>query len=337
MKCLYLSSINGYPIIQTGDSELSIDNHFEDSHKMAVTPIGVISQNNTIDLGKGADKYGLEFVAQSKNQELQIIEACKNIRFIEVVDKYKGKLNVYVNSIKVTNSDTHDGLSYITINITVQEDLIDTISDIGYLLTGYIDLIDTYIDTYIPQLESIKYLYTLKKHTHLNTYDLDFALKHTHFLGDLLKNIHIPVKNVYAEDTQKATSQLEEEEIKKEKVDKILFNLVVLKSNIKNIIEFNFDNKQDFDKYVNLTLDNLEKSYSFIPNEKGYFELRNIIISYAINKKIRRLKLIEVDNEPLQKICKRLYGNLDLYQDLVKVNGINNDNLTKAYVYDFDN
>jgi hypothetical protein len=120
---LLVSRINNIKIIQVGESKLSIENKSEDGSKVGGSrKIGFIGdgENKTIDLGQGQSRHTLKFYVRNKKDNDEVLRILHKDRYCEIVDKFKGKIPVYVNSINVTDSDTHIDRTIYDISCSVQ-------------------------------------------------------------------------------------------------------------------------------------------------------------------------------------------------------------------------
>ena len=124
-KTLLVSKIDNIEIMQDGDSVLTSENKSHESTKVVYNKSAETTKERgttkTVDLGKGSEKHSLKFYVLDRNQNDAILKIIRDVRKCVVVDKYKGKLTVYIDRYKITDSDKHFGKTVFEIECTVQD------------------------------------------------------------------------------------------------------------------------------------------------------------------------------------------------------------------------
>lgn len=122
---LLISKINDIKIIQVGESVLASKNKKQESNKNAYSvskeQTKKEGQNTTIDLGKGAKKHTLKFFVFDRDENDAIADIIENERFCTIIDKFKGKIEVYIDDFKAIDSDKHINKTIYEISCTVQD------------------------------------------------------------------------------------------------------------------------------------------------------------------------------------------------------------------------
>lgn len=124
MASLLISKVNAIKVIQVGESKLSVENKSEDGSKIGGSrKIGFVGDgiNKTIDLGKGKKKHTLKLFVFDKSDTDALFKIFYEERYCTIVDKFKGKIKVYIDSIDVTDSDKHANRTVYDISCTVQD------------------------------------------------------------------------------------------------------------------------------------------------------------------------------------------------------------------------
>ena len=121
---LLISKVNDIQVLQIGESRLSVHNRKADGSKVSavdklVTTIGRGS-TRTIDLGAGAKRYTITIAVSDRNDNDKLFDILYNKRNCNITDKYKGKLNVYVDAVEIVDSDVHINQTLYTVNCTAQ-------------------------------------------------------------------------------------------------------------------------------------------------------------------------------------------------------------------------
>ena len=124
-KTLLVSKIDNIEIMQDGDSVLTSENKSHESTKVVFDASAETSKERgttkTVDLGKGSEKHSLKFYVLDRNQNDAILHIIRDLRTCVITDKYKGKLTVYIDRYKITDSDKHFGKTVFEIECTVQD------------------------------------------------------------------------------------------------------------------------------------------------------------------------------------------------------------------------
>lgn len=124
MASLLISKVNGIKVVQVGESKLSIENKSEDGGKVGgARKIGFVGDNinKTIDLGKGKQKHTLKLFVLDRSDNDTLFKVFHEDRYCTIIDKFKGKIKVYIDSIDVTDSDKHINRTVYDISCTVQD------------------------------------------------------------------------------------------------------------------------------------------------------------------------------------------------------------------------
>lgn len=124
MASLLISKVNAIKVIQVGESKLSIENKSEDGGKVGGSrKIGFVGDglNKSIDLGKGKKKHTLKLFVFDRSDNDALFKIFYEDRYCTIVDKFKGKIKVYIDSIDITDSDKHVNRTVYDISCTVQD------------------------------------------------------------------------------------------------------------------------------------------------------------------------------------------------------------------------
>lgn len=124
-QTLLVSKIDNIEIMQDGDSVLTSQNKSHESTKVVYDKSADTKKERgttkTVDLGKGSEKHNVKFYVLDRNQNDAILHIIRDVRTCIVTDKYKGKLTVYIDRYKITDSDKHFGKTIFEIECTVQD------------------------------------------------------------------------------------------------------------------------------------------------------------------------------------------------------------------------
>lgn len=135
MPTLLVSKVNNIAIIQVGESKLTVRNKSQNADKVggfsgSFGGIGFSGQNKTVDIGKGRKEVSLKVFVDDRGDNDALFDILYNDRFCTIVDKFKGKIKVYVDSVTVTDSDKHVDRTIFDINATVQD--LDKATSVNY-------------------------------------------------------------------------------------------------------------------------------------------------------------------------------------------------------------
>lgn len=150
MAQLLISKINDIKIIQVGQSNLSIENESEDGGKFGGRKIGFATANageeKTIDLGKGKRKHTLRIYAFERSENDALLKIFYGERFCTIVDKFKGKIKVYIDSVDIIDSDKHVNRTIYDISCTVQSAEFSPTVNVDVRLASEIEGMESEID-----------------------------------------------------------------------------------------------------------------------------------------------------------------------------------------------
>jgi len=126
MTTLLISKVNDINIIQVGESKLIVKNKSQNADKVggfkgSFGGVGFSGQNKTVDIGKGRKEVSLRVFVDDRGDNDALFYILYNKRFCTIVDKFKGKIKVYVDSVTVTDSDKHVDRTIFDIKATVQD------------------------------------------------------------------------------------------------------------------------------------------------------------------------------------------------------------------------
>lgn len=147
---LLISKINDIPIIQVGESKLSIENESEDGGKTGGRIIGFTTakkgEEKTIDLGKGKRKHILKIYALNRVENDTLFKIFYEKPFCTIVDKFRGKIKVYVDSVDIIDSDKHVNRTVYDITCTIQSaDFVPTVN-VEIKLASAVESMESEID-----------------------------------------------------------------------------------------------------------------------------------------------------------------------------------------------
>lgn len=153
---LLISKINGIPIIQVGESKLSIENESEDGGKTGGRKIGfetaTAGEEKTIDLGKGKRKHTLKIYTLNRVQNDALFKIFYEERFCTIVDKFRGKIKVYIDSVDITDSDKHVNRTIYDISCTIQSAEFAPTINVEVKLASEIENMESEIDGMVNEL-----------------------------------------------------------------------------------------------------------------------------------------------------------------------------------------
>lgn len=133
MTTLLISKVNEIQVIQVGDSKLNVDNKYEDGSKVGGRLAdGTVGNgfNQTVDLGRGKQSHKLSMYTTTRDDTDELFKVFHEERYCTITDKFRGRLKVYVETIEVTDSDTHIGRTVFEITCMVQDEkALPTVND----------------------------------------------------------------------------------------------------------------------------------------------------------------------------------------------------------------
>lgn len=127
MYGLLISKVDNIRVLQVDESTLNVNHKKAESTKPALKgslPFKTESggENKTVDLGAGAIKHRMKIHTLSKTDTDALFDVLYNKRYCTITDKFKGRLDVYIDSVDISDSDKHIGKTIFTINATVQDE-----------------------------------------------------------------------------------------------------------------------------------------------------------------------------------------------------------------------
>ena len=143
---MLVSKINDISVIQVGESKLSFEHKKAQSKKPSKkddNPFKANSggSNKTIDLGAGQRKISVTFYTLNNADSVDLLNVLYKKRYCTLVDKFNGKMKVYIDSVDKTDSDAHVGRTVFAINAIVQEiEKTPAISAVGKLRSVEVEL-----------------------------------------------------------------------------------------------------------------------------------------------------------------------------------------------------
>jgi hypothetical protein len=146
MTTLLVSKVDNIPVIQVGDSKLIVKNRSQNASKVGgfvgkFGGIGFSGENKTVDIGKGRKEVSLRVFVDHRSDNDALFDILYNKRFCTIVDKFKGKIKVYVDSVTVTDSDKHVNRTLFDIKALVQDLSKSTSVNFTQNLSSVIDVI----------------------------------------------------------------------------------------------------------------------------------------------------------------------------------------------------
>jgi hypothetical protein len=146
MTTLLVSKVDNIPVIQVGDSKLIVKNKSQNASKVGgfvgkFGGIGFSGENKTVDIGKGRKEVSLRVFVDHRSDNDALFDILYNKRFCTIVDKFKGKIKVYVDSVTVTDSDKHVNRTLFDIKALVQDLSKSTSVNFTQNLSSVIDVI----------------------------------------------------------------------------------------------------------------------------------------------------------------------------------------------------
>lgn len=379
-KTLLISKIDNIEIMQDGDSVLTSENKSHESTKVVFDASAETNKERgttkTVDLGKGSEKHNLKFYVLDRNENDAILHIIRDVRTCVITDKYKGKLTVYIDRYKITDSDRHFGKTVFEIECTVQdieyaptvnytaklksqvvemeleiaekvkeiaETEITTIGTIIDIATDAISFIDDVMNIIQSGINEIVSLQSDVLDAYSGVMSRVNKLKR---MGETLKNItkfpqdFIDLIIGVTNDRKKTNAPIYEtivrgvgiskinldtlsqieyiDAMRKEKANQ-LNNLVASTAEIKKALSNDFGSQQTFETHIEIALERLAYiGYSY----EEVVDKQQLLKAYANTQKYR--SMIEIDvttTKPLTEIVFNLYGNLDNYDEIEKMNG----------------
>jgi len=395
---MLVSKINDINVFQVGESKLSFEHKKTESKKPSKkggNPLEPASggSNKTVDLGAGQRKIAVKIYTLNNADSVELFNVLYKKRYCTIVDKFNGKMKVYVDSVEKTDSDAHVGRTVFAINATVQEiEKTPAISAVGKLRSVEVELAEqikaeayafaeqvgtvdkitdeitnevSFFDAGMKKLED-----GLNGILNLSSYPNDFmdgirqkvnrikALSDTlnriktmpnDFVSSMLSFVNIiTIKNVEPIGTKASNgktytaksdfsdlSQTETKALKSEISADSLLNVIVLAGEIKQVLEKKYNSEQEFNSQLESAIARLDTTS--IDKEK-IAEYKMILKAYSNSTKIKRVVDYEVKKEtPLTAIVYGIYGSLDYYEDIKKINNLSsNDSVIGTIkVYDY--
>lgn len=134
MASLLISRVNNLEVIQVGTSKLSLVNKSEDGSKTGASDetritdkatgerIGWVKkgETRTVDLGRGDAKISIRLFSFEREKNDSLFKIFSEERFCKITDKFKGELEVFVDSVDVIDSDSHINRTIYDISCTIQ-------------------------------------------------------------------------------------------------------------------------------------------------------------------------------------------------------------------------
>jgi len=390
-KTLLVSKIDNIEIMQDGDSVLTSENKSHESTKVVFDASAETSKERgttkTVDLGKGSEKHSLKFYVLDRNQNDAILHIIRDLRTCVITDKYKGKLTVYIDRYKITDSDKHFGKTVFEIECTVQdveyaptvnytaklksqvaqmeleiaekvkeiaENEITTVETIVDVATGAENFVDDVMNTIQSGINDIVSLQSDVLDAYSGVMSRVNKLKR---MGETLKNItkfpqdFIDLVIGATNDNKKTNAPIYEtlvrgvgiskinidtlsqieyiDAMKQEKANQ-LNNLVASTAEIKKALSDDFGSQQTFETHIEIALERLAYiGYSY----EEVVDKQQLLKAYANTQKYR--SMIEIDittTKPLTEIVFNLYGNLDNYDEIEKMNGFKDNDIVYGTV-----
>ena len=390
-KTLLVSKIDNIEIMQDGDSVLTSENKSHESTKVVFDASAETSKERgttkTVDLGKGSEKHSLKFYVLDRNQNDAILHIIRDLRTCVITDKYKGKLTVYIDRYKITDSDKHFGKTVFEIECTVQdveyaptvkytaklksqvaqmeleiaekvkeiaENEITTVETIVDVATGAENFVDDVMNTIQSGINDIVSLQSDVLDAYSGVISRVNKLKR---MGETLKNItkfpqdFIDLVIGATNDNKKTNAPIYEtlvrgvgiskinmdtlsqieyiDAMKQEKANQ-LNNLVASTAEIKKALSDDFGSQQTFETHIEIALERLAYiGYSY----EEVVDKQQLLKAYANTQKYR--SMIEIDvttTKPLTEIVFNLYGNLDNYDEIEKMNGFKDNDIVYGTV-----
>lgn len=153
MAQLLISKINNIQIIQVGASKLSIENESEDGGKTGGRKIGFATakkgEEKTIDLGKGKRKHTLKIYAFDRSENDALLKIFYEEPYCTIVDKFRGKIEVYIDSVDITDSDKHVNRTVYDISCTIQSADFTPTVNVDVKLSSEIESMESEIDNMV--------------------------------------------------------------------------------------------------------------------------------------------------------------------------------------------
>lgn len=196
MAQLLISKVNGIQIIQVGTSKLSIENKSKDGGKTGGRKIGFVDdgENKTIDLGKGRRKHTFKIYALNRIENDELLKIFHEDRFCEIVDKFRGKIKVYINSVDITDSDKHVNRTVYDISCTIQDvEFVPTVN-VEVKLLSAIENMESEIDNMVYEFS--KMVDSTETETDTLTGDLVFVDSSLNILRNGI-NVEVGALNAY--------------------------------------------------------------------------------------------------------------------------------------------
>lgn len=377
MALLLISKVNDIRVTQVDESKILIENKKADSQKPAKSSDKSSGENKTIDLGAGAKKHNIKIFAFNSNDIDALLNIFHNERYCEVVDKFVGKIKIYIDKVSIVNSDKHANKTIFSIDATVQDitkvpainttaqlektvenleeklnetskdfadtvDTVDTVVDENNIevffddslniletgLTVVLDLLFVPIDFYSGIQSKVNRIKRLRDTLEvIKTLPNDFAdlmLEFTETQTE--KNVELfetftNAGAVVAKNTDISyLSQTERNIINERLQTNQLLNLIVAISEAKQALTKEYKSQQDFDTQIELCINRLNLTQ--LENDE-ILNTQYALKEYSNFKTLKKIIDFEVKKEtPLASIIFDLYGNLDFYDELRKINNL---------------
>lgn len=398
MQGILVAKVDGINVIQVEESKITFEHKRAESKKPAKKGSNPLADdsggtNKSVDLGAGQRKLSIKIYTLNSNDSIQLFNVLWKKRYCTIIDKFNGKLSVYIDSVEKTDSDKHIGRTVFAIQATVQEidkqpkinangqlrsvqqEVEDQIAIEAYEFAEQVKTVDKVIDEVtgaenffdagMAKIES-----ELNGIINLSTYPTSYfqgiqdKVNRAKGLIDTLNRIKtlpndfvasmlgfvniLTIKNVESISTTASNgkvytkqsdfsdlSQTEREAIQSEISADSLLNTIVLGGEIKQVLEKKYSSEEEFNSQLESAL--LRLDTTSIDKEK-IAEYKNILRAYSNSVKLKRVVDYEVKKEtPLVAIVFELYGNLDYYEDIRKLNNLSDNDAVVGIVRVYEN
>lgn len=397
MEGILVAKVDGINVIQVEESKIAFEHKRVESKKPSKkgdNPLAPNSggSNKSVDLGAGQRKLSIKIYTLNNNDSVQLFNILWKKRYCTIIDKFNGKLNVYIDSVEKTDSDKHLGRTVFAIQATVQEidkqptinasgklrsvqqEVEDQIEIEAYQFAEQVKTVDrvvdevtgkeSFFDSGMAKLESgLNGIISLSTFPSGYFQGIQDKVNRAKRLLDTLKRIEelpndfvqsmlgfidiLTIKNVESISTTASNgktytrqsdfsdlSQTEREAIQSEISADSLLNTIILGGEIKQVLEKQYSNEDDFNLQVQSALARLDATS--IDKEK-IAEYKNILRAYSNSVKLKRVVDYEVKKEtPLVAVVFELYGNLDYYDDIRKLNNLSDNDAVIGTIKVYD-
>jgi len=397
---LLISKLDNIKIIQVGESILTTKNSKQESTKVGFDKVAKAIKNKgttkTVDLGKGAEKHRLKFYVFDREQNDAIFSILRTKRYVAIIDKFKGKIEVYIDDYKIIDSDKHINRTVYELNCTVQDlekaptvnftaklkntviqmekdiadeitriakeeiSTVDTITDtVSGATAGVENFVDSTLNSTQDGIGSILELQSkvldaykqvksrVDKFQRLATtlknlvkFPLDFinlvmnTMEEEYEQSVGIFEIMVGDKK-FSDIKQSEISQVQYKELKKIDTANKLNNMIVATMGIKQALKVDFASQVEFETHIKsiiLRLENTSYTYEEIVIKQQTLK------AYANTQKYREIIEIEIKTAtPLTAIVYDLYGNLDNYADILKLNNLKDNDIIAGTLKVYEN